>query len=102
MEPKPLIFFASSVIALILTSCVTHSAKAEKPKPYPFNYCAVIKKEFDEEEGPKYGRIHDGYQVKFCCYPCTKAFDVNPEAFMGPIREYYAKEAALVTPQQSN
>ena len=74
---------------VLLPSCTTSVAKGERPKPYPFDHCAVIKKPFDEEDGAKYRRVHDGYCVEFCCIPCVKAFDVNPEAFMGPIREFY-------------
>lgn len=81
--------YLAGALLLLMCSCVTRNADQPKPKPYPFDYCAVIKTPFDEEEGPKYGRIYDGYRVKFCCIPCTKAFDINPEAFMGPIRAFY-------------
>lgn len=76
-------------VALVLPSCITTQASGPKPKPYPFEHCAVIKREWDEEEGASYRRVYDGYEVLFCCTPCVKAFEINPEAFMGPIREYY-------------
>lgn len=76
-------------VAQVLTSCITTQASGPKPKPYPFDHCAVIKREWDEEEGASYRRVYDGYEVLFCCSPCVKAFEINPEAFMGPIREYY-------------
>ncbi|MDF1814184.1 MAG: hypothetical protein P1V20_18410 [Verrucomicrobiales bacterium] len=80
-------------VATTLSSCTTNAAKGEKPKPYPFDYCAVVKKPFDEEEGAKYRREYDGYYVGFCCAPCVKAFESQPEAFMGPIREFYSRQA---------
>lgn len=80
-------------IGLLTSGCVTTRthAKASKPKPYPFEHCAVNRQPFDDD-GPLCKRIHDGYEVEFCCLPCVKAFDLNPEPFMPPIREYYAEQ----------
>lgn len=49
--------------------------------PYPFDNCAVIQKPFGTE-GPKHRRIYKGHEVLFCCTPCVRAFDANPEPFM--------------------
>lgn len=48
--------------------------------PYPFTTCAVIRK--DLKGKPKYRRIYKGQEVLFCCTPCVKAFDTNPEPYM--------------------
>lgn len=49
--------------------------------PYPFNTCAVIQRPFDEG-GPKHRRIYQGQEVLFCCTPCVRAFDANPDPYM--------------------
>lgn len=66
--------------------------------PYPFDNCAVIQKPFGNE-GPKHRRIYQGYEVLFCCTPCVKAFDANPEPFMPRIIAAAKDQAAgTVTP----
>jgi len=66
--------------------------------PYPFDNCAVIQKPFDRE-GPKHRRIYKGYEVLFCCTPCVRAFDANPEPYMPRIMAAAKDRAAgTVTP----
>lgn len=48
--------------------------------PYPFTTCAVIRKEMNGK--PKYRRVYQGQEVLFCCTPCVKAFDTNPDPYM--------------------
>jgi YHS domain-containing protein len=66
--------------------------------PYPFDNCAVIQKPFGTE-GPKYRRIYKGHEVLFCCTPCVRAFDANPEPYMPRIMAAAKDRAAgTVTP----
>lgn len=66
--------------------------------PYPFDNCAVIQRPFDRE-GPKHRRIYKGYEVLFCCTPCVRAFDANPEPYMPRIMAAANEKAAgVVTP----
>jgi YHS domain-containing protein len=66
--------------------------------PYPFNHCAVIQRPFGSEE-PKHRRIYNGYEVLFCCTPCVRAFDANPEPYMPRIIAAAKEKAAgTVTP----
>jgi len=66
--------------------------------PYPFDHCAVIQKPFDGD-GPKHRRIYQGHEVLFCCTPCVRAFDANPEPFMPRIvAAAKDREAGTVTP----
>lgn len=66
--------------------------------PYPFDNCAVIQKPFDRE-GPKHRRVYKGHEVLFCCTPCVRAFDANPEPFMPRIMAAAKEKAAgVVTP----
>ena len=50
--------------------------------PYPFKTCAVqIHRRFKDGK-PKHRRVYKGYEVLFCCDPCVKAFDMNPDPYM--------------------
>lgn len=74
-------------------SSFKETAKADKASaiPYPFTTCAVIRK--DLEGSPKYRRIYKNHEVLFCCTPCLRAFDANPEAYIGRIVEGAAAKA---------
>lgn len=66
--------------------------------PYPFDNCAVIQRPFGTE-GPKHRRIYKGHEVLFCCTPCVRAFDANPEPYMPRIMAAAKDRAAgTVTP----
>lgn len=66
--------------------------------PYPFNHCAVIQKPFGPE-GPKHRRVYQGQEVLFCCTPCVRAFDTNPDPYMPRIVAAAKEKAAgVVTP----
>lgn len=62
----------------------TQKAYKEVPNivPYPFKTCAVqIHRRFKDGK-PKHRRVYKGYEVLFCCDPCVKAFDMNPDPYM--------------------
>jgi YHS domain-containing protein len=59
--------------------------------PYPFTTCAVIRK--DLEDSPNYRRVYKNQEVLFCCTPCLRAFDTNPEPYMPRIIEAAAAKA---------
>lgn len=63
-------------------SSFKETAKADPAKvvPYPFTTCAVIRK--DLEGSPKYRRVYKNQEVLFCCTPCLRSFDANPEPYM--------------------
>ncbi len=50
--------------------------------PYPFNTCAVAMSRPLDAEGKVIRRVYQGQEVLFCCVPCVRAFDINPEPFM--------------------
>jgi YHS domain-containing protein len=74
-------------------SSFKETAKADPATvtPYPFTTCAVIRK--DLEGSPKYRRVYKNQEVLFCCTPCLKAFDTNPEPYMPRIIEAAAAKA---------
>jgi hypothetical protein len=65
--------------ALFLGATCTHAA--EKPKSYPKDTCIVS----DNKLGSM-GRIitktHEGQEVKFCCKPCIRKFDKDPQKYL--------------------
>jgi YHS domain-containing protein len=70
----------------------------EKVIPYPFTNCAVIQRPFGPE-GAKHRRVYKGHEVLFCCTPCVRAFDTNPEPYMPRIIAAAKEQAAgTVTP----
>lgn len=74
-------------------SSFKETAKADPATvtPYPFTTCAVIRK--DLEGSPKYRRVYKNQEVLFCCTPCVKGFDTNPEPYMPRIIEAAAAKA---------
>lgn len=67
--------------------------------PYPFTTCAVIQKPFDAA-GPKHRRVHQGHEVLFCCTPCVRAFDANPDPYMPRIvAAAQARRSGVATPE---
>ncbi|MDF1656817.1 MAG: hypothetical protein P1U58_04350 [Verrucomicrobiales bacterium] len=50
--------------------------------PYPFRTCAVQFHKPFKDGKPKHRRVYKGQEVLFCCTPCVKAFDMNPEPYM--------------------
>ncbi|NLT69571.1 MAG: hypothetical protein GXX91_02610 [Verrucomicrobiaceae bacterium] len=63
-------------------SSFKETAKADPATvvPYPFTTCAVIRK--DLKGNPKYRRVYKNQEVLFCCTPCVRSFDANPDPFM--------------------
>jgi YHS domain-containing protein len=61
--------------------------------PYPFDHCAVIMKPFAEKP-PLHRRIYQGHEVLFCCTPCVRAFDTNPDPYMPRIVAAAAAKAS--------
>jgi YHS domain-containing protein len=84
---------APSAAAVPPVSSFKETAKADPATvtPYPFTTCAVIRK--DLEGSPKYRRVYKNQEVLFCCTPCLKAFDTNPEPYMPRIIEAAAAKA---------
>jgi len=84
---------APAVTGQAPVSSFKETAKADPATvtPYPFTTCAVIRK--DLEGSPKYRRVYQNQEVLFCCTPCLKAFDTNPEPYMSRIIEAAAAKA---------
>lgn len=82
---------APSGVAPVSSFQETARADPATVTPYPFTTCAVIRK--DLEGSPKYRRVYKNQEVLFCCTPCVKGFDTNPEPYMPRIIEAAAAKA---------
>lgn len=56
-------------------------ASGQPITPYPLDNCAVIQRPFSEKP-VRHRRVYKGQEVLFCCTPCVRAFDANPEPYM--------------------
>ncbi len=75
---------AAALTALLITATLTVNA-ADKPLPYPLKTCIVSDNDLDSMGGPV-TKVHKGQEVKFCCKPCVKKFDANPEKFLKKLK----------------
>jgi YHS domain-containing protein len=59
-----------------------HVAKKEpKPKAYPLKTCLVTGDGLDEMD-EKVSTVYNGQTFEFCCKPCLKKFNKNPEKYV--------------------
>ena len=50
------------------------SAKDEKAKPYPLDFCLVSDEKFATSDMKPFELVHEGQTIKFCCKNCVKDF----------------------------
>lgn len=52
-----------------------------KPKPYPLKTCLVSGEPLDSMD-EEVSTVYQGQQFKFCCKPCLKKFEKNPDKYL--------------------
>jgi hypothetical protein len=77
---------AAALIGLALAftaGCATTGGTAggSAIKPYPLDECLVSGNKLGSM-GPVVTLAHEGQEVKFCCKPCVKEFQADPEKFL--------------------
>lgn len=86
-----------TLLAIGLGSCVaptpTPAAPAEttpakvakkaapKPKPYPLETCLVTGDDLDDMD-ERVSTVYQGQIFEFCCKPCLKKFNENPNKYV--------------------
>lgn len=95
---KPILFLVALVSCALIAGCTTINQANADVTPYPFKTCAVLNKPLDSH--PR-RRVYDGQEVLFCCAPCVKAFEANPEPYMARIRTAMANGGDLTHPEGS-
>lgn len=79
---KNIIMLTISGLALtIMTSCASLTAK-----PYPKDTCIVTDNELGSM-GDYVSMVYKGQEIKFCCKPCIKKFNKDPEKYMKTLQE---------------
>ncbi len=72
-----------TLAALLLTGCSSVNSTA---KPYPLNDCIVSENELGSM-GKPLAIVHEGQTIKFCCKPCIKKFNRQPEKYLVRLTE---------------
>jgi len=89
----------AAIAALALNSCATTEASSEgSPKTtgierYPFDTCLVTDNELGSMGDPV-TLVHGGREVKFCCAPCVRKFNADPEKYMARLDRWIADAAS--------
>ena len=73
-------------VAFLLTACAsTESAAAAGAKAYPLKVCIVTDNDLGSM-GTPVTLIHEGQTVKFCCKPCVKKFNAEPQKYLAKLK----------------
>lgn len=76
------------VAALVLSACV--SPKSGTVVPYPLDLCAVTGNRLGSM-GNIITKIYGDREIKFCCRPCVKEFEADPDTFLEELDALAAK-----------
>ena len=77
---RPLLLAALSTFALAVP--LTHAADV---KPYPKETCLVSGNDLGSM-GKPITKVYNGQEIKFCCKPCIKKFEANPEKYLKKLK----------------
>lgn len=93
-----------TIAALVLCSCGSNpvepdpsAARTTSGKPYTYDKCIVIEQPLTFGGGP-FTRYYDGREVKFCCKPCIKTFEAEPEIWLAKLDRWDAGGAPTSSP----
>jgi len=72
---------------LAISSCATAATSTTQAnvKPYPLKTCIVTDSKLGSMGDPV-TKVYNGQEVKFCCAPCVKKFEANPEKYLTKIK----------------
>lgn len=73
----------TTLLATALLGLSLHGADA---KPYTLTTCIVSDNKLGSM-GKVIVKEHEGQEVKFCCKPCIKKFDANPEKYLKKLKQ---------------
>ena len=85
MNRKQLLGILLAVITVGLASCAnTAGSAAGGTKSYPLATCIVTDNKLGSMGDPV-TKVYNGQEVKFCCQPCVKKFEANPEKYLSKL-----------------
>ncbi len=76
------------------------SAKDEKAKPYPLDFCLVSDEKFEKSDMKPFELVHEGQTIKFCCKNCVKDFKKDPKKYVTKLGEEVKKQEAAKKAKQ--
>ncbi|MDA9961667.1 hypothetical protein N9D63_02170 [Opitutales bacterium] len=95
MKSIPFLFTISISLGIFASCCTkapapaddsndTESNASAKADGYPLKVCVVSGEELGGM-GEPYVHNHEGVSVKFCCKPCLKKFNKEPEVYLAKL-----------------
>lgn len=82
---KNIIITTAAVFGLIISSCATSgTGNISGAKPYTSDKCIVTDNKLGSMGDPV-TKVYNGQEIKFCCAPCVKKFDANPEKYLSKL-----------------
>ena len=86
MKKKLTTFAAAALLGLaLITGSTSSPIQAAGTKPYPLKTCVVSGNELGSM-GKVITKTHGDQEVKFCCKPCIKKFDANPDKYLSKLK----------------
>ena len=75
-------------LGAFISSCATSPSGAavtsSSVKPYTKSVCIVTDNKLGSM-GTPVTKVYKGQEVKFCCAPCVKRFDANPDKYLAKL-----------------
>ena len=79
-----LLTMAATGLLIVSCSATGSSSTLSKVTPYPLKTCVVTDNTLGSMGDPV-TKIHNGQEMKFCCKPCVKKFDANPDKYLAKL-----------------
>lgn len=70
-----------AILAMALLGACATTNTASGVKPYPLDTCIVTDNRLGSM-GPVITRVYNNQEVKFCCPPCVREFEEDPDHFL--------------------
>jgi len=79
-----------TLITILVSTFIAGIAGAQpappKTKPYPKDVCIVSDNKLGSM-GRVVTKTHENQEVKFCCKPCVKKFDKDPQKYISKLEK---------------
>ena len=75
----------TKLLTVLSTVAIASSLLAAAAKPYPLQECVVSGNKLGSM-GKVVTTVHEGQEIKFCCKPCVKKFNANPQKYLSKLK----------------
>ena len=73
------------ILPMTISSCATAPSTQSGVKSYNLDTCIVTDNRLGSMGDPV-TKVYNGQEVKFCCTPCIKKFEKNPDKYLAKLR----------------